>query len=251
MRRQRRRAPALVGAVLFITACHGPARTRAESDPPGLAPRSACAGELARAERTAALLERSWPVRGSSPLLDLARTVGGDIAAHAPPPTAAWRFLLLDDGGANAFSIGGGRIYVSRGMIAACRSEAELAAILAHEMAHELLGHFCEARPPGERRELGLVRQRLDPAEERAADAASVPLLVAAGYNAHAALDIVRRLDDDATWTSDPTRASALAATLEGIPAGGRADSAAFRALNEVARDQPRRAGGRGSRGRR
>jgi predicted Zn-dependent protease len=229
---RRRRALALVGALVLLLGCNRPARGGATTLViERIPPRAACTGELARAERTAALLERSWPVRGSGPILDLVRTIGTNLAAHAPAPTAPWRFLLLDDDGANAFSVGGGRIYVSRGTIAACHSEAEVAAIVAHEMAHELLGHFCAARMSAARRSIGPVRQRLDPAQERAADAGSVPLLMAAGYDPHAALDVVRRFAADGTQSVDVERTSALGARLEGIPVGGRPDSAAFVAL--------------------
>ena len=41
----------------------------------------------------------------------------------------------------NAFSLPGGPMYVNRGLFEAARSEAELAAVLAHEMAHVALRH--------------------------------------------------------------------------------------------------------------
>ena len=137
---------------------------------------------------------------------------------------------MLDDDRLNAFSIGGGRIYVSRGTVTACRSEAELAAVIAHEMAHDLVGHLCaRSSSRSEGRRIGPVRQRLDPVQEREADAASLPLLVAAGYDPHAALAVVRRVEQ--TDPDDPERVGALAAHLEGTPTGGRGDSPAFRAL--------------------
>src|SRR6185436_9275080 len=41
----------------------------------------------------------------------------------------------------NAFSLPGGPLYVNRGMIEAAKGEAELAAVIAHEMAHVGLRH--------------------------------------------------------------------------------------------------------------
>lgn len=53
----------------------------------------------------------------------------------------------MRDRSANAFAIGGGRIYVNEGVVTLCETESELAAILAHEMAHQLAGHFVDPAP--------------------------------------------------------------------------------------------------------
>lgn len=47
-----------------------------------------------------------------------------------------FRFTVLDSDDVNAFSIPGGYIYITRGLLALLNSEPELAAILAHEIAH-------------------------------------------------------------------------------------------------------------------
>jgi predicted Zn-dependent protease len=53
-----------------------------------------------------------------------------------------YRFLVLDEPETvNAFAIPGGHIYVFSGLIRAAGSEAELASVLAHEIAHVVAGH--------------------------------------------------------------------------------------------------------------
>jgi len=62
--------------------------------------------------------------------------LGARLAHYLPPNNFRFRFFLIDLSEVNAFSIPGGRIYVSRKIIAHARSDDELAGILAHEMGH-------------------------------------------------------------------------------------------------------------------
>ncbi|MEO0513217.1 MAG: M48 family metallopeptidase [Planctomycetota bacterium] len=56
-------------------------------------------------------------------------------------PELPWSFELLDSGVINAFSLPGGRVFVSAGLAALLESEAELAGVIGHEMAHVTLRH--------------------------------------------------------------------------------------------------------------
>ena len=53
-----------------------------------------------------------------------------------PETFGGYRFMALDTDEINAFAAPGGLILVSRGLIACCRNEDELAAVLAHEIGH-------------------------------------------------------------------------------------------------------------------
>jgi hypothetical protein len=64
------------------------------------------------------------------------RAIGDRLAAQLPAIGLKFRFFLSDAPQANAFSIAGGRIYVTRKMIAFLQSEDELAAVIGHEMGH-------------------------------------------------------------------------------------------------------------------
>ena len=48
---------------------------------------------------------------------------------------------MIDEGSINAFTTGGGYVYVHRGLLAYLNSEAELAAVLGHELAHVTARH--------------------------------------------------------------------------------------------------------------
>lgn len=58
-----------------------------------------------------------------------------------PSPISGWHFVIVDDDTINAFAASGGFILVNKGLIKAARSEDELAAVLAHEVAHTVRGH--------------------------------------------------------------------------------------------------------------
>jgi len=62
--------------------------------------------------------------------------VGDQLIQYLPPNHLRFRFSLIELPEANAFSLVGGRIYVSRKMVALTQSDDELAGVLAHEMGH-------------------------------------------------------------------------------------------------------------------
>lgn len=58
-----------------------------------------------------------------------------------PTPIAGWHFVVVQDDTINAFAAPGGFIFVTSAAIEAAQTEDELAAILAHEVAHVSRGH--------------------------------------------------------------------------------------------------------------
>ena len=62
--------------------------------------------------------------------------IGDRVAAHLPDTGLHYQFLLYDRPEIQAFSMPGGRIYVSRKMVSFLRSEDELAGLLGHELGH-------------------------------------------------------------------------------------------------------------------
>ncbi len=59
-------------------------------------------------------------------------------------PEIGYRARILDADVVNAFAIPGGHVYITTGMLDLIDNEAELAAIMGHEMAHVDLGHCIE-----------------------------------------------------------------------------------------------------------
>jgi predicted Zn-dependent protease len=64
------------------------------------------------------------------------RTLGDRLVTHLPPTNLKFRFYLVELPNVNAFSIAGGRVYMSRKMVALTQNEDELAGVLAHELGH-------------------------------------------------------------------------------------------------------------------
>lgn len=61
---------------------------------------------------------------------------GRALAAHAGGPRYPYSFTVANHREINAFALPGGPIWVHRGAIAAAANEAQLAGVLAHEIAH-------------------------------------------------------------------------------------------------------------------
>lgn len=64
------------------------------------------------------------------------------IAATRGPGAVPIRAFIIKDADVNAFTSGGGYLFVNAGLIAAMENEAQLATVLAHEMGHIDLGHI-------------------------------------------------------------------------------------------------------------
>ncbi len=64
--------------------------------------------------------------------------VGQAVARKSPRPNTfkGYHFAVLDTSEPNAFACPGGIIFVTKGLVQTCASEDELAAVLAHEVAH-------------------------------------------------------------------------------------------------------------------
>lgn len=67
--------------------------------------------------------------------------VGESLAANSHRSHLIYRFTVLDSPMVNAFALPGGYIYITRGLLAYLNSEAELAAVLGHEIGHVTARH--------------------------------------------------------------------------------------------------------------
>ena len=71
--------------------------------------------------------------------------VGKRIAAAADRPDFQWEFVVIDDPKqANAFALPGGKVAVYTGMFPVAETEAGLATVMGHEVAHALARHGAE-----------------------------------------------------------------------------------------------------------
>ena len=63
------------------------------------------------------------------------------LAQSSETPSEAYRVTILNTPTVNAFALPNGNVYVTRGMLALANDSAELAAVMAHEIAHITAGH--------------------------------------------------------------------------------------------------------------
>jgi predicted Zn-dependent protease len=88
---------------------------------------------------------------GARPLYDdpdlqrYVNTVGLWVARQSERPDLPWHFAVNDSDHINAFAAPGGYIIVTKGMMRELRSEAELAGVLGHEIAHVVQKHHLKA----------------------------------------------------------------------------------------------------------
>ena len=82
--------------------------------------------------------------------------VGRSLAALSERPELPWSFQVVDDPTPNAFALPGGFIFVTRGMLAYMDSEAELAAVLGHEIGHVTARHSVQQISRQQLAQLGL-----------------------------------------------------------------------------------------------
>ncbi|UPH71683.1 M48 family metalloprotease [Abyssibius alkaniclasticus] len=158
-------------------------------------------------------------------LINYVATIGARIVAVSEQPDEDWQFTVLDSPSVNAFALPGGYVYITRGLLALAGDEAELAAVLGHEIVHvtaahvearlavqaednsgelvgDLLGGLLGGLISGSESPLAdAVRNTVESAvggqmefsreQEFEADALSIPILVAAGYDPYAAADFL------------------------------------------------------------
>ncbi|MGH8677366.1 MAG: M48 family metalloprotease [Burkholderiales bacterium] len=92
----------------------------------------------------------SGSLLGAAPLVDDAQLqqyvnrVGRWIALQSERPDLPWTFGVIDSTDLNAFAAPGGYILVTKGLYAILNDEAELAGVLAHEVAHVVQKHHLK-----------------------------------------------------------------------------------------------------------
>jgi predicted Zn-dependent protease len=120
----------------------------------------------------------------------------------------AYKVTILNTPVPNAYALPSGNLYVTRGLLALANDASEVAAVMAHEIAHvtarhralrderqretEVIAKAAEALKSGQNREEARIRQKLSFAsfsrqQEFEADAIGVKVIAAAGYDPYGA----------------------------------------------------------------
>lgn len=143
-----------------------------------------------------------------------------------------YRAYLMHTGAPNAFALPGGIVFVTTGLFSAVKSEAELAAILAHEIGHIELSHCMDTvrfqllarktggRTAGELADFAvnlLVRHTYSKTQENEADEYAYALILNTDYNPSAVGRVFKSLRE---WMGgrEPDRANVVKDYLSSHP---------------------------------
>lgn len=188
----------------------------------------------------AATLLADAPWKSAARLTTYVNGVGSTLALASSRPEMyrGYHFAVLTGKDGNAFACPGGFIFVSAGLLDICRSEDELAAAMAHEIAHMVLEHPVQAIQASHQREaaaslvkFGLrkagesqgelqqltgvfdnvvkdvvkaVAQGYSRDKEQEADLLALDILIQAGYHPQALADLLGRMAGHSGYHGDP-----------------------------------------------
>lgn len=168
----------------------------------------------------AAILLGAKPLLNDPALQRYVNTLGRWLASQTERPDLPWTFAVLDDVGFNAFATPGGKIFVTKGLLARMRNESELAGVLSHEIAHVILKHHLNAMQSKAFLEVGgdavnnyvakgnlaeykgmitnlareMLSKGLDKGDEYAADRAGIVIAARAGFDPYGLPAVIQTL---------------------------------------------------------
>jgi beta-barrel assembly-enhancing protease len=159
-------------------------------------------------------------------LQDYINGIGHKIVRFSHNPDFDFNFVAVNDKSVNALALPGGRIYITKGLLAKLESESQLAAILAHETVHVVardtenmmskqagMGALfvlaaTQARNQGEvvvaDIALQIVALKYSREDEKTADLGGMDYMFRAGYNPNGMVETMQILQkEDASGASD------------------------------------------------
>lgn len=178
---------AVLGAVLILSGC-GETSLRVAQERSG----TLAAQHSAVIAAYGGLYDEPRPVSYVQAVLDRVLVAQNDKGLTTDKNFKAY---VLDDNGVDAFALTDGRggwIYITRGFLALLGDEAQLASVLAHEIAHIELRHTRYRRS----RNADVRHKQYSHAQENKADIKGMDYLAQAGYQPSAHLQVLLRLQE-------------------------------------------------------
>jgi predicted Zn-dependent protease len=233
--------------------------------------------EIALGRRAQQQVQAEVPRVADRAVVGYVADLGRRLAARAPGPAYPYSFSVANAQEINAFALPGGPVWVHRGAMLAAANEAQLAGVLAHEIAHIARRHAAEQMTKGlvangllgalgallgndgggaRAAQLGAqvladgYMLKFSRDDERDADRVGAQIMQRAGWDPRGMIEFMdvlrRRQGRDAGsvavfLSSHPDaaeRATLLRAQLRGM-SGGRRDSLAFRQVRARLRALP------------
>ena len=107
------------------------------------------ADEIAEGRKAHQQVLQEYGVYGDARLQAYVSGLGQKLAQQSHRAGLQWTFTVLDSPEINAFALPGGYVYINRGLMAYLNSEAELAAVLGHEIGHITARHAVQQQSSG------------------------------------------------------------------------------------------------------
>jgi predicted Zn-dependent protease len=100
---------------------------------------------------------KEYGIYGDMKLGQYVTEIGRKLGSLSHRPHLAYEFKIMDTSTVNAFAVPGGFVYMTRGILAYINSEAELAAVLGHEIGHITARHSAEQYSRAQLAQIGLT----------------------------------------------------------------------------------------------
>ena len=106
-------------------------------------------GESKIGKNLAKSATKKLPMVEDEEIIEYVNNLGKNLAKMTGRDEFEYEFYVINDENLNAFALPGGKIFVNLGAIMKTNSEAELAGLLAHELAHTVLSHGFQLMSEG------------------------------------------------------------------------------------------------------
>lgn len=100
--------------------------------------------EIELGKQAAQEVEKEYKLYNDKDVLDKVNKIGKDIASVSDDPNLPYTFKVVVSEEVNAFTLPGGFVYITTGLLSFVRTDDELAGVLAHEIAHASRHHFLK-----------------------------------------------------------------------------------------------------------
>ena len=184
--------------------------------------------EVRTAKQMHIMFTQQMGVHQDLELQEYVQRVGEKLAAVSERPELEWHFTIVDTDDVNAFATMGGYVYISRGILPYFENEADLAAVLGHEIGHISAEHLVKQQHKGMLSGLASAATAIFtgvPAladltnmagqaiisgygreAELEADRLGARYLAKAGYDPHAMIHVISTLKDQDTFERERAR---------------------------------------------
>lgn len=115
------------------------------------------AQEISLGRQADAQVRKQYKVYPNPALQAYVNRVGQNLAQHSHRNTLRYHFTVVDSPEINAFALPGGYVYITRGIMAYLNSEAEMAAVLGHEIGHVTARHGVRQQSAAQAADIGIA----------------------------------------------------------------------------------------------